>query len=330
MTQISRGRFTAMMLAGMIGGLASLPGISQAQAYPNKPLRMIVPYPPGGAVDVLGRLLGQKLSVALGQPVVIENLPGASGIIGTTAAAKAAPDGYTILMGYVSTLAIHPSMYAKLTYDPLKDFVAISKVADTSLVMVVPPGLGVNNLKEFVALAKSKPGQLSYASVGNGSGAHLSAELLKLMAGINIVQVPYKGSGPALTDLVGQHVHVMFDALPSSLPLVNAGKLKALAVTGSARTSAAPKIPTVAESGYPGYDISPWFGVLAPAGTPPDIVNRLNRELTKIVAQPDVKTKYAGLGAEPVSSSPDQFAAFMRVENLKWEKLVKTANIKAD
>ena len=232
--------------------------------------------------------------------------------------------------GYVSTLAIHPSMYAKLSYDPAKDFVGISQVATTSLVMVVPPSLKVNSLQEFVALAKSKPGQLSYASVGNGSGAHLSAEMLKLMAGINIVQVPYKGSGPALTDLVGGHVQVMFDALPSSVPLVAAGKLKALAVTSAARSSAAPDIPTVAESGFPGYDIAPWFGVLVPSGTPAEIVSRLNSELVKILAQPDTKARLSGLGADPVSDTPEQFNAFMRAETIKWDKLVKAANIKPD
>ncbi len=330
MSSISRGRFAAALLVTATGILGWLPCATQAQTYPSKSLRMVVPYPPGGAVDVLGRLLAQKLSVSLGQSVVIENIPGASGIIGTTAASKAAPDGYTLLMGYVSTLAIHPSMYAKLSYDPAKDFVGISQVATTSLVMVVPPSLKVNSLQEFVALAKSKPGQLSYASVGNGSGAHLSAEMLKLMAGINIVQVPYKGSGPALTDLVGGHVQVMFDALPSSLPLVAAGKLKALAVTSAARSSAAPDIPTVAESGFPGYDIAPWFGVLVPSGTPAEIVSRLNSELVKILAQPDTKARLSGLGADPVSDTPEQFNAFMRAETIKWDKLVKAANIKPD
>lgn len=320
-------RLIAVLFASLFGSIAA---VAHGQTYPAKPVRLIVPYPPGGVVDIMARVVGTTLSENLGQPVVVENLAGASGIVGTEAAAKAQPDGYTILMSYFSTLSIHPSMYPKLPYEPLRDFAPVGLVARTALIAVVPAQLPVNSLQELIALAREKPGSLSYASIGNGSGSHLAAELLKSQAKIDMVQIPYKGSAPALTDLQGGHVQVIFDAMPSALPLVKAGRLKALAVTDTTRSSSAPDVPTVAESGFPGYQIAPWLGIVVPKATPELIVLRLNKALTEALQSADLKARFATLGAEPWASSPEEFGSYIRSEQVKWGKLIKDANIRPD
>jgi tripartite-type tricarboxylate transporter receptor subunit TctC len=291
---------------------------------------MVIPFPPGGTTDILGRIASQKLSEALGQQVVPDNRSGASGNIGTEQVAKAPPDGYTLLTAPGSTLTIHPSLYAKLGFDPLRDFAPVTILAGVPNLLVVHPSLPVRNVKELIALAKSKPDQLNYASTGAGQSTHLSMELFKNMAGVKIVHVPYKGSAPAVTDLLGGHVPMMFDNMPSALPHVKAGKLRALGVSTSKRSATAPDVPTVAESGLPGFDVTVWFAVLAPAATPRDIVTRLNRVLVKALQGADVREKLASQGAEPIGNTPEQFTAQMKADLAKWAKVVKAANIKLD
>jgi tripartite-type tricarboxylate transporter receptor subunit TctC len=274
--------------------------------------------------------VGQKLSEAWGQPVVIDNRPGAAGIIGTEAVAKAAPDGYTLLMGAISTHAINPSLYKTLSYDPVKDFMPVTLVATAPLLVVVHPSLPVNSTRELIALAKSKPGQLFFASAGSGNSTHLAGELFKTMANVDLVHVPYKGATPAETDLMGGQVSLMFSSILSALPHAKAGKMKALAVTSARRSSIAPELPTVAESGVPGYDVNPWYGLFAPAGTPRAIVDRINRDVARILAQPDVRQRFATLGAEPAGNTPEQFAAFVNAEIAKWSKVVADSGAKPE
>ncbi|MGZ8201641.1 MAG: Bug family tripartite tricarboxylate transporter substrate binding protein [Burkholderiales bacterium] len=300
------------------------------QSYPVKPVRMVIPFPPGGTTDILGRIASQKLSEALGQQVVPDNRSGASGNIGTEQVAKAPPDGYTLLTAPGSTLTIHPSLYAKLGFDPLRDFAPVTILAGVPNLLVVHPSLPVRNVKELIALAKSKPDQLNYASTGAGQSTHLSMELFKNMAGVKIVHVPYKGSAPAVTDLLGGHVPMMFDNMPSALPHVKAGKLRALGVSTSKRSPTAPDVPTVAESGLPDFDVTVWFAVLAPAATPRDIVTRLNRVLVKALQGADVREKLASQGAEPIGNTSEQFTGQMKADLAKWAKVVKAANIKLD
>jgi tripartite-type tricarboxylate transporter receptor subunit TctC len=291
---------------------------------------MVIPFPAGGTTDILGRVAAQKLSEALGQQVVPDNRPGASGNIGTEQVAKAAPDGYMLLTAPGSTLTIHPSLYPKLGFDPLKDFAPVTILAGVPNLLVVHPSLPARNVKELIALAKSKPDALNYASTGAGQSTHLSMELFKSMAGVKIVHVPYKGSAPAVTDLLGGHVPMMFDNMPSALPHVKAGKLRALGVSTTRRSSTAPDVPTVAESGLPGFDVTVWFAVLAPAATPRDIVDRLHRVLVKALQAGDVRERLASQGAEPVGNTPEQFTAQMKADLAKWAKVVKAANVKLD
>ena len=301
-----------------------------AQAWPAKSIRMIIPFPPGGTTDIVGRIAAQKLGEALGQQVVPDNRPGAAGNIGTELVAKAPPDGYTLLTAPGSTLTIHPSLYAKLPFDPLKDFAPITIVAAVPNALVVHPSLPVRNVKELVALAKARPGQLNYASTGAGQSTHLSMELFKTMAGVNIVHVPYKGSAPAVTDLLGGHVSLMFDNMPSALPHVKAGKLRALAVSTTKRSPVTPEVPTVAESGLPGFEVSAWFAVLAPAATPREIVNRAHGILVKALQSSDVRERLSSQGAEPIGNTPEQFTAQMKRDLAKWAKVVRDANIRLD
>jgi tripartite-type tricarboxylate transporter receptor subunit TctC len=303
---------------------------ADAQNWPTKPVRMVIPFPAGGTTDILGRVAAQKLSEALGQQVIPDNRPGASGNIGTEQVARAAPDGYTLLTAPGSTLTIHPSLYPKLGFDPLKDFAPITILAGVPNLLVVHPSLPARNVKELIALAKSKPDQLNYASTGAGQSTHLSMELFKSMAGVKIVHVPYKGSAPAVTDLLGGHVPMMFDNMPSALPHVKAGKLRALGVSTSKRSTTAPDVPTVAESGLPGFDVTVWFAVLAPAATPRDITDRLHRTLVKALQAGDVRERLASQGAEAVGNTPEQFTAQMKTDLAKWAKVVKDANIKLD
>src|SRR4030095_5020494 len=277
--------------------LALVSPLACAQTYPTKPIRLVVPFPPGGATDILARDVAQKLSDAWGQSFVVDNRPGAGGNIGSELVAKAAPDGYTLEMGTVGTHAINASLYAKMPYDHVKDFVPVILVAGVPNVLVVNPSVPVNSVAELIAYAKANPGKLNFASSGNGTSIHLSGELFKVMAGVQITHVPYKGSAPALQDLLGGQVQLMFDNLPPSLPQIKAGKLKALAVTSTTRAAALPDVPTMAESGLPGFEASSWFGVLAPAGTPPAIVAKLNAEIGKWLASPEAKEKLAKQGA---------------------------------
>ena len=308
----------------------AVPAAVYAQTWPTKPVRMIIPFPPGGTTDILARVAAQKLSEALGQQVVPDNRAGAAGNIGTELVAKAPPDGYTLVTAPGSTLTIHPSLYAKLGFDPLKDFAPITILAAVPNLLVVHPSLPARNVKELIALAKAKPGQLNYASTGAGQSTHLSMELFKTMAGVKITHVPYKGSAPAVTDLLGGHVSLMFDNMPSALPHVKAGKLRALAVSSLKRSPSAPEIPPVAESGLPGFEVSVWFGVLAPAATPKPILERLNQVLVKALQAPDVRERLASQGAEPVGNTPEQFTQQMKRDLAKWAKVVKDADIRLD
>lgn len=304
-------------------------GAAWGQSYPSKPVRFVVGFPPGGATDVVARLISQKLSDALGQPVVVDNRAGAASNIGAELVATSPKDGHTLLMGTVS-LSINPSLYSKLAYDALRDFAAVTQVTSTPFMLAVHPSLPVSNVKQFVALAKSRPGELNYASAGSGSGAHLFTEMFRSMAGIRVVHVPYKGAAPAMTATLAGETIFMFDNIVTTLPLARAGRLRALAVTTVTRSPAAPDIPTVAEAGVPGYDANAWFGVFAPTGTPPGVINRLHSEIVKIVKLPDVRDRFLSLGGEPVGSTPEQFAAFFRNEVAKWGKVVRDSGARAD
>jgi tripartite-type tricarboxylate transporter receptor subunit TctC len=303
-----------------------LPFASAFAAYPEKPIRFIVPYPPGGAADGFARALGEELSARLKQPVVLENKPGGSLIIGTDAAAKAAPDGYTMLLASVSSLAINAGAFKSLPYDPIKDFAPISLAFYTPFYLIVSPELPVNNLREFIALAKAKPGQLSYASLGRGSSLHLATELLKMMAGIDLVHVPYKGTTSAMPDLMAGRVNMMFDA-GAMFGQVQAGKLKLLATTSPQRTPSLPNVPTMSEAGVPGYEVVIWFGLVAPAGTPKAIVERLAHEVAEVEKQPAFKKRFNGTGIEPAASTPASFADLIKKDTVKWTKVLRDAGI---
>jgi len=304
-------------------------GVS-AQAYPTKPIRIVVPFPAGGTTDVLARAAAQKLAETLGQPAVVDNRPGAGGNIGAELVAKSAPDGYTLLMGTVGTHAINPGLYPKLPYDHVKDFAPVILVAGVPNVLVINPALPVNSVPELIAYAKANPGKLNFASSGNGTSIHLSAELFKTMAGVQMTHVPYKGSAPALQDLVGGQVQLMFDNLPSSLALIKGGKLKALAVTSGARAAALPDVPTLAESGLPGFEASSWFGLLAPTGTPSSVIAKLNGEIAKWLATPEAKEKLLAQGANAAGGTAEEFAQFIAAETAKWQKVVKESGAKVD
>ena len=322
----------------LVAALVTVATSVSAQPYPNKPIRLVVPFPAAGTTDILARDIGQRLTETLGQPVVIDNRPGAAGNVGSDIVAKSAPDGYTLLMCTVSSHAINPGLYSKLPYDHIKDFAPVILVARVPNVLEVNPGVPVYTVADLIKLAKEKPGEINFASSGSGTSIHLSGELFKTMTGVNMVHVPYKGSAPAITDLIGGQVQVMFDNLPSSLQQIKAGKLRAIAVTSAQRSPALPDLPTIAESGLPGFEATSWFGVLAPAGTPPAIINRLNAEINKWLQSPDGKEKLLAQGAliEPrgesvtAGGSPEQFAAFIRSETDKWAKVIKASGAKVD
>lgn len=301
-----------------------------AAGYPDKPVRLVVPFPAGGSVDFLGRLMAQKLSESLAQQVIVDNRPGAGGTIGADIVAKAVPDGYTLLLGTVSTHGINPSLYARMPYDAIKDFAPITQISDMPNILLVNPSLGVNSVRELVLLAKAKPGQLAFASGGNGTTQHLSGELFARLAGIEMIHVPYKGGAPAITDLLGGQVQVMFDNIIIPLPHVRAGRLRALAVTSAQRSPVVPELPTMAESGYPGYNITSWTGLFAPAGTPKDVVNRLNHDAVNALKAAAVRRRLAQDGVEVVGSSPSEFGAFMRSEQVRWAKIVKESGARID
>ena len=318
-----------ILAAAALVALAPLAGIG-AEPFPGKQVRFVVPYPPGGPLDTVARLLGQKVSASIKHPVVIDNVPGAGGNIGAGVVARAAPDGYTILMGAVATHAINPTLYSTIPYNAEKDFLAVTQVASTPNVLVVNNAIEANSVAEFIKLAKSKPGKLNFGSGSTGSAGHLAGELFKTMAGVDMAHIPYKGAAGAMQDLVGGRVDLMFDNLASSLSQVKGGRVRALAVTTSKRTKLAPELPTIAESGLPGFDISTWFGIFVPAGTPRPVVDRLHAEFTRALAAPDVREKMLALGAEPVGSTPEQFTAYVKAEAAKYAKLVRTSGAKVD
>ena len=304
------------------------PGL--AQSYPVKPIRIVVPYPPGGTTDILAREIGQKLGESLKQSVVVDNRPGANGNIGAQAVATAAPDGYTLLMSPAGTLTSNPHLYATMPFDTFKSFAPITIVAETPHFVVVNPAVPANSIPELIALAKARPGTLTFASPGTGSSPHLSGELFKTMAGVNLQHVPYKGAAPAINDLLGGVVTMSFDTVPSSTPHVKAGKLRALAVTSAKRLPNFPEVPTVAESGVPGYESTTWFGLLAPAGTPKDIVDKLHAEVIKAMQTPDIKERFARQGADPVGNTPEQFTGVLQSETAKWGKVIKDSGVRLE
>ena len=300
------------------------------QAYPAKPVRMIVTFAPGGGADFVGRVIGQKLSEALGQPVVIDNRAGANGAIGNEAVAKSTPDGYMLLLGAAGPLTIAPHLYAKLPFDTLRDFAPVAIAASSSFAVTLHPSVPANSVKELVALAKARPGKLNYGSSGTGGAPHLATVLFASMTGTHLIHVPYKGLGPALIDLIGGQVDLLFADVGLVLAHRKAGKIKALAVTGEKRSSVLPDLPTVAESGLAGYQAGTWYGILAAAGTPQDIVARLHQETIRVLALPEVKERFSTQGIEPAGSTPAQFAAYLRSELDKWAKVIKTGGIKVE
>jgi len=313
-----------------LGVLLACAAAAFAQPFPSKPIRIVVPFPAGGTTDVLARAAAQKLSDSLGQPAVVDNRPGAGGNIGAELVAKSPPDGYTLLMGTVGTHAINPALYPKMPYDHIRDFAPVILVAGVPNVLVVNPALPVNSVQELVAYARANPGKLNFASSGSGTSIHLSGELFKTAAGLSMTHVPYKGSAPALMDLIGGQVQLMFDNLPSALPQIRAGKLKALAVTSRERAPALPDVPTIAESGFPGFEASSWFGLLAPAGTPPPVIATINAEVAKWLASPDAKEKLLAQGANAAGGTPEDFARHITAETAKWQKVVKESGAKVD
>ena len=318
---------TVSVLAGAV--LAAAAPAALAQAYPAKPVRMIAASSPGSAVDIVARIVAQKLGEQLGQQVIVDNRAGAGGNLGAELAAKAVPDGYTLFMG-TPAHAINTGLYSKLNYDLMRDFAPVSQVTSGQYVIVVHPSLPVKSVKELIALARARPGALNYASAGNGNATHLAGELFDSTARVKLVHVPYKGSGPALTDLVGGQVHLMFCNLTAALPQVRSGRIRALAVTGQTRAAAAPDLPTVIEAGVPGYVVISWFGVLVPAATPRELVNRLNADLARAMGASDIRERLAGEGAEPTVGTPAQFAAFIKNEIAQWTKVIRDAGIKAE
>jgi len=301
-----------------------------AQPYPTKPIKLIVPFPPAGSTDISARAVAAKLGEKLGQPVIIENKPGAGGNIGTDVVAKAPADGYTLVVGTVGTHAINQSLYSKMPYDNIKDFTPVILLSTTPNVLVTQPGFAANSVADVIRMAKAKPGDLTFASSGSGTSIHLSGELFNSMAGTKMQHIPYKGSGPMLIDLLSGTTNMAFDNLSASMVHIKAGKLKALATTGAKRSPALPDIPTVAEAGLAGYDSTSWNAIYAPAGTPREIVERLNREARAILESPETRKYFAEQGAEAGGGTPEQLAAFTRAETAKWQKVVKDSGAKVD
>jgi len=312
--------------------LASLlaTGAALAQSYPSKPLRLIVPFAAGGTGDVLGRLLASKLAEGLGQPVVVEFKPGAGTTLGTDFVAKSAPDGYTILFSASTTMAINASLYAKLPYDTLKDLAPVSLLASIPNILVANPALPANTVQELIALAKASPGKLNYATPGSGTTPHLAGELFKTVAGINMTHVPYKGAGPAIVDVLGGHVPMLFDNIPSVQSQVNTGKMKAIGVTSAQRSPAMPNVPTFIEAGLAGFEANSWWAILAPAGTPKEIIARLNTEVLKALNDAGLRERYLGLGAVPAPGTPEECGAHVRAEIGKWAAIIKASGARVD
>jgi tripartite-type tricarboxylate transporter receptor subunit TctC len=314
----------AIFGAALVIGAAIAP--VWAQPYPSKPIRYVVPFPPGGTIDIVGRIMGQKLAERFGQPVVIDNHPGAGGNVGYEFVAKARPDGYTIVINSAG-LAISPSLYKKLNFDPIRDFAPVSLVAQIPIMVVVRPSLPVRSLKELVDYAKGNPGRLSFGTGGVGTGPHLAGELFKTLAKIDIVHVPYKGAGPAMMSMIGGEIDMMLIVVPAALPQIQTGKVRAIAVLGNERFASLPNVPTAKEAGTENWEVAVWYGVLAPAGTPRDIINRLNSEWARIAVLPDTVEKMQAAEVEPISTTPEQFAAFLKAETVRWGKVIREANL---
>ena len=324
-----RARFGVVLVACLAAALAAT-SPALAQAFPTKPAKLVVPFPPGGPLDATGRLIAQHLTERWGQSVVGENKPGAGGNIGADFVAKSPPDGYTVVMGALSTHAVNPSLYARMPYDAQKDFAPITLIAITPNVLVVNPDLPVHSVKELIAYAKARPGKLSFGSGSIGSAGHLAGELFKVDAGIDMVHVPYKGAAPATQALLAGDTQLMFDNLANAMAQVKAGKLRALAVTTAERSKLAPELPTMAEAGLPGFDISTWYGLFAPAGTPPDIVNQWNADVTAMLRTPAMRERLLAQGAEPAPDTPAEFARFVAAEAAKYARIVKASGAKVD
>ncbi len=318
-----------MFLAGaMLGGV--MPGRAFAQAFPTKLVRIVVPQTPGGASDVLARIVAHRLSALWGQTVIVENKPGAGGVVGTELVAKSPPDGYMLLMSYAGTQAINPSLYPKLPFDSVEDFQTVATVASLPFAIVVNPSVPARNFQEFVALVRQKPGEITYGSSGNGSVNHLIGEMVNAEFGIRMVHVPYRGIAPAMNDLVSGQIQAAVPTLPSALPFVAQGTARALVVTSASRASAAPDIPTLAESGAPGFNVDPWFGLLAPAGVPAAIVTQINAAVGKVLAEPEVRALFNAQGAMPLVTTPAEFRAMLKSDVEKWAKVVKSSGAKLD
>lgn len=319
-------RFAAFTTTLLSAALMSAPAAA-ADSYPAKSVRVILPGPPGGGADRLARILGQRLSDAWGQPVIVDNRPGAGGLLGMNLLAKATPDGYTIIVGNSGPNAVIPNLRKDVPYDPVRDLAPISLVASTTSLLVVHPSVKAQNVAELISLAKANPGKLTFGSGGNGQASHLAGELFKVSAGIDLLHVPYKGSGPAVVDLVGGRITMMFANIPSSMPQVKSGKLRALAVTSAKRSRLVPDLPTIAESGLPGYETIQWYGVLAPAGTPHEIIGRINADIVKILGNPEMQALLTKQGFDPIGSTPAGFADYIQNELAKWKKVIAAAKL---
>ena len=319
--------FTAVLLACIAQPCGPY---ALAQQYPTKPIRYVVPFPAGGTTDILARMVGAKLTEAWGQQIIVDNRPGAGGNLGSDIASKAPPDGYTVLGGTVSSHSINTSLYSKMPYHPLRDFAPVTLMVMVPNVLVVHPSVPAKSVKEFVALAKARPGQLRFASAGNGTSQHLSGELFMMLTGTKMIHVPYKGSAPASSDLIGGQIELSFENSTIAVPYIRGGRMRALGVTTAKRTGALPDTPTIAEAGVPGFEVSSWQGVFVPAGTPTDIVTKLNAEIVRIIGLPDIQRRLADIGADTVGNTPDQFIAFIKTELDKWQKVVKASGAKID
>ena len=334
--QLTVGRVRGLSRTVVLGGLvavmlsAQVTSVAQtASSFPNQPIRMVVPYPPGGPTDITARVVAAEMSKTIGQNIVIDNRPGASGMIGSEMVTKATPDGYTLLAN-ASIHVINPSVYPDMRFDAIKDFVPITQLAQVPLVLVVPANSPIKSVKDLVEYAKANPGKVNFGSAGSASAQHLAGESFKIAAGIQMQHIPYKGSAPALTDLAGGQLQLMFDSMPSATPMINSGKLRAIAVTTTTRAKARPDLPTIAESGFPGFDISTWYAYWAPKGTPADVVEKLAASAAQALKNPEVIAKYEAMGAEPVGSTPAQFAAYVESEAKKWSDIVKKSGAKLD
>ena len=308
--------------------LLAIASTSVAQSYPAKPIRIVVPFPAGGIADLFGRVIGQKFTEAWGQPAVVDNRPGAGGNIGADLVAKSPPDGYTLVTGSIGTHAVNVSLFSKLPYDPIRDFAPVSPIMEAEGLLVVHPSVPVKTVKELIALARARPGQIAYASAGHGTASHLSGELFKSMAKVDMLHVPYKGNVPAITDLLTGQTSLLFATMPTVLPQVQAGRLKAVAVTSSSRSPAAPELPTIAEAALPGYSVTNWIGIFAPAGTPREVVARLNKEVDALLQLPEIRDAFARQGLTPVVDRPERLGELVEQEIARWNRVVASAGIR--